>query len=490
MSGRLGRIANADEFRQAFQKAAEDYDKKVVLRLRTLQETMDPLLEGRAVDAELEAHIRAYVIDPLLAALNWSTDENLTIEALVRSQETGNRRRLDYLGTESNTVTPLLVVEAKRPNAPPPAPASRSFPTYPHLLASALSQLKKDPTKSLDLQKSWDEWLRTLFDYVNSLAGRLPVRVAITNGDWLIVFEDPANAFAGTVPVSPDDISYYGSRADILKKAAVVFASLNYDTMVPFGRAIEAGEILARIAPANVTHAMRAVRITYTDHSTGLDVVPAMHLVPELLLFDADGGWLRVFASAAPQLPHAPEGLAGHLAELEAAHTQLMADVTAALGAPTTLTTLEEAYADGWLGVQARTVQRIDEETYLAILGTHSHFVIAASTYTGCPFHAAAGAIAHNAYMDVLVAKPSSQHVTHFGDQSPNHCAHRTMRQLRSQQIAAHNRQNFAPRAEVEDGPFCKLWGFERYLCCQTCAFRNVCSHSIGPQMPCVDATV
>jgi hypothetical protein len=327
-----------------------------------------------------------------------------------------------------------------------------------------------------------------LFDYVNSLVGRTPVRVAITNGDWLIVFEDPANAFTGTEPTSADAINYYGSRADILKNAGEVFASLNYDMMVPLGRPIETGELLAHIAPASVTHTMRAARITYTDTQTGLGVVPTMHLVPELLLFRADGGWLRVFANVAFALPHAPDALANHLAELEDAQTQLLDAVVAALGAMPPLLTLEDAFANGWLGVQVPAVQSLGNGSHLAILGSHSHFILPSGAYSGCPFHGAAGAIEHDAFLGFLVPKPSSQHVTHFGDQSSHHCAHRTMRQLRAQQIAEHNRQNFAPRETVEDGPFCKLWGFEHHLCCQTCAFCNVCSQSIGNQMPCITA--
>jgi hypothetical protein len=481
-----GRVANAVDFRNAFQKAAGTYNEKVSLRLRELQRTMDPMLEGRAVDAELEAHIRSYVIDPLLAALNWSTDENLTIEALVRSQETGYRRRLDYLGTESGTVNPLLVVEAKRPNAPKPEPAIQRNFTYPELLAGSLTLLKQDLQKDLDLKGSWADWIRTLFDYVNSLAGPIPVRVAMTNGDWLIVFEDPANAFKGADPVSPDSIRVYGSLADILKNANEVFASLNYDALVPLGRAIEAGEILGLIDRQTVTHAMRAVRITYTDTQTGLGVVPNMHLVPELLLFRSDGGWLRVFANVALQLPHAPDALPNHLSALDTAHTDLLAVVTAALGKAPPLVNLEDAYGDGWLGVQVPAVRQIDRATYLAILGTHTHFVVPSDAHTGCPFHRSAGAIEQGAYLGFIVPKPSSQHVTHFGDQSPHHCAHRTMRQLRERQVADHNRQNFRPREPVEDGPFCKLWAFEHQLCCQTCAFRNVCTQSIGLLMPCV----
>ena len=66
----------------------------------------------------LEEQIRAYVIDPLLEALNWRIGKNIIVEAFLRDQQTNKRRRLDYLGHEGETPLPLLTVEAKRPDAP------------------------------------------------------------------------------------------------------------------------------------------------------------------------------------------------------------------------------------------------------------------------------------------------------------------------------------------------------------------------------------
>lgn len=484
MTARRGSVANAVDFRNRFQTAIGEYEEKVLLRLRELQQAMDPVLGGKPVDVELEAHIRTYVIDPLLSSLNWTTNENLTIEALVRSEETGNRRRLDYLGTESNTLRPLLVVEAKRPSAPRPEADRNHDRSRSQILADALSQLKLNPDKALDLTKSWDEWIRTLYDYINSLAD-VPVRVAMTNGEWLIVFEEPRNAFVGADPVLPDAISYYSSRDEILKNAGKVFQSLNYDSMVPFGRALEVGELMGLVQAARVKEVMHAARITYVDTETGVGVVPTLHLVPELLLFLGDGGWVRVFTNAAFKLPHNPAELSQHLTEVADAQGALLQSVSAALGRALPLVPLIDRYNSSWLGVHVAGVARLDNRTHLVALGTSTHFVVSSDAHDGCPFHRAAGAAAANAALDVIIAKPSSQHVTHFGDQSPNHCAHRMMRQVREKQIADHNREAFQPRGTLEDGPFCKLWGFEHYLCCHKCAFNAVCFQSVGGAAPC-----
>ena len=98
MSGPFGPVANAYDFDRRFGQAVTDYQVRVSRVLRRLRGTMDP--QGRSSkkeDENLEAHIRAYVIDPSHSALNWTILENLTIETTIRSVGSGTRRRLDYL---------------------------------------------------------------------------------------------------------------------------------------------------------------------------------------------------------------------------------------------------------------------------------------------------------------------------------------------------------------------------------------------------------
>jgi hypothetical protein len=87
--------------------------------------------------------------------------------------------------------------------------------------------------------------------------------------------------------------------------------------------------------------------------------------------------------------------------------------------------------------------------------------------------------------LGITISGPSALHVTSFGDGTHNHCAHRAVRQLKEAQIDHTNRERFGPRGSVEDGPFCKVWAFEHFLCCQTCAFQNVCKQSIVRLLPC-----
>src|SRR5258707_8399231 len=112
-------IRNDIEFGNAFRKACTDYDRDIKGQLDTIFGQMDPTLRNIVDhDQNLEAHIRSYVLDPLLEALNWQIGKNVIPEAFLRDRQTHTRRRLDYLGHERDALRPLLIVEAKRPDAP------------------------------------------------------------------------------------------------------------------------------------------------------------------------------------------------------------------------------------------------------------------------------------------------------------------------------------------------------------------------------------
>src|SRR5260370_3248707 len=81
------------------------------LRLRYTDQELD------AQQPELEFHRRCYIINDLLALLNWRLDQtpetglpNLLPEHLIASFPTGHTTFLAYLGLERATKTPLLIL--------------------------------------------------------------------------------------------------------------------------------------------------------------------------------------------------------------------------------------------------------------------------------------------------------------------------------------------------------------------------------------------
>jgi hypothetical protein len=123
-------VANADSFALACRRLQGNYEATFKYRVAEVRAQFGKVLpDGERqtaldlLDEALEAHARAYIVNGILAALNWRIDSRpedglgeLIPEAPVLSLLTDTTRFLDYLGLERNTTLPLLVVETKRPS--------------------------------------------------------------------------------------------------------------------------------------------------------------------------------------------------------------------------------------------------------------------------------------------------------------------------------------------------------------------------------------
>ncbi len=116
----MSRVRNADEFLLRFRKVRKAYEDIFAHRIAQVRAQYAGKPEEGLIDKSLEAHVRVYVVNALLAALNWRLDQNpedglpnLIPEAPIRSQHSGTIRFLDYLGMERETINPLLIVETK-----------------------------------------------------------------------------------------------------------------------------------------------------------------------------------------------------------------------------------------------------------------------------------------------------------------------------------------------------------------------------------------
>jgi hypothetical protein len=213
----VSRVRTAKKFLQKLREIDAQYDQLFRPRIDEIRNSyvQRPLTKPPLADESLEAHSRAYFLNGFLAALNWRLDvspktglPNLVPEAPLQSLEKGTICFLDYLGFDRDSARPLLVVEAKRPSSVLPRLAKLSNDSREPSLAK-LSNKSLKPSgpevvsrglKGERLLGKWSQWLSTLKDYVRSVhakANHAPKRVLLTNGDWLILFLDPSDAFLG-----------------------------------------------------------------------------------------------------------------------------------------------------------------------------------------------------------------------------------------------------------------------------------------------------
>lgn len=484
--------ANEVDFSNQFRKACADYEQEIRDQLRAVFNAMDPAVrDNTSRDENLEEHIRTYVIDPLLESLNWRVGKNTIVEAFVRDRETHRRRRLDYLGFECNTTRPLLIVEAKRPDAPfldvkRSAEPGRNY-LYNDLLLQALHHLKDPGVQRPPLLDDWFEWLTDVRDYCLSTqenTGVMPIRLIITNGTWLVLLTDLDDAFKGTAVPTSSKIRLYQNSGHILENAREVFNLLDYRQLVALNQPFLPADLPAHFDCGQFEFGMSALHIFYADTPFRREPVPAVNVEPEVILRHRTGGWVRVTSDCGARLPHNPKYLDQYLDEVKVAHQSLMAQLHLVVGRHIPLLPISEHYERGFYA-ELPGLRRISTNEFLAITGAEPNFVKGSAEFDACRYHWFDLAAMDQVAPLRVPSGASTNPRTHFGSGTALHCAHRAVQALKSASIGTDNRARFAPRDDAEDGPFCKLWGFETFLCCHRCIFQPVCHQSVGAVMPC-----
>lgn len=299
----MSTVRNAGDFLLEARRLRLDYERKYGPQVTAIRAKYAETPVGRTPDsvlAQLEYHARCYVVNGLLAALNWrleTTPEDglppLVGEAPVRSNRKATVRFLDYLGVERKTLRPLLVVETKRPAATLPrlvesAPESRD--DVP--LAVVCRGLAGEP-----LLGEWSKWLDDLRDYVRSLhsrSGNVPVRVMITNGDWMVIFLAPDNAFLAEVEIDPSRIVVFSDWRDIDRRHAELFSHLEYSRVADQAPVLSVGDVGFHVDGQYVDRAMHGLRLKYSEKAGNYASWPSISVSPVVHIRSQFGTWLRI----------------------------------------------------------------------------------------------------------------------------------------------------------------------------------------------------
>lgn len=482
----MNRVLNADQFLLDFRRICGKYEQVFGPRLAGVRTRYAGTPEEDALDQTLEAHARAYIVDDLLAALNWRLDTppedrmwNLIPEAPVRSEERGSIRFLDYLGLERETDAPLLIVETKRPSVRLPEAWSPAA-TYSEIVARGLA--------GKPLKGDWNEWLQDLRDYVHSVYARtqkVPKRVVITNGDWLIVFLDPTDAFLEGGNRDPNLILVFENRRDIERRSIELFSKLEYHRVLGETPPLTPGELLFYLRPGDVDRAMHGLHLRYIEEQTVHQARPVITVAPALFLGSRYGAWLCVDAPPKEyELPHRKDDLVRHLEEVQQAADQLLSEVSQRLGGSLRILSLSEHYDDEVSALPG--VRQYGRDEFLVVTGDETHYLLSEPTVPDCPYHdwgtcKRVGVPSGPGPVVVRSISPRS----FFVSGEPHHCAHRDVSSAKASQISSSNRDRCGPRRGQEGQAFCEIWQFEQYLCCRACAFEKVCAKAPVFQLPC-----
>ena len=486
-------VRNADDSLRQFRKICEDYERYYRPLITTIRKRLTDGSSGKHLlphDECLEAHSRVYIVNALLAALNWRLDKspgdglpNLVPETPIRSEEWETIRFFDYLGFEKGPENPLLIVETKRPNTPLPHALTQA-PTYSEIVSRGLAG---EP-----LQGEWNKWLDSLRDYVCSLYKRTqeaPRRVVLTNGDWLILFLDPFDAFLKDGTRNPNLIIVFLDRSDIEKRFRDLFLHLEHGLVLGETPAPTPRELLFYIDPGTVDQAMHGLHLHYIEEPGIYQKKPVIKVAPILFLHLLHGSWLRVETTSQEEyeLPHQKKLLSKHLREVKKAARKLLDQVNEVLQTSLQPLPLSQHYKDENAFEPIRGVVEYGTDKFLVVTGDKTHYLVPEPSVPDCLYHDWTVCDTNGVGANPgPIVKRSVEPRSFFVSGELQHCAHRDVFSAKENPITVYNRERCGLRSGEEGQAFCEIWRFEQHLCCRTCVFEEVCKKSEVFRLPCI----
>ena len=512
----MSRVRNATEFLDRLRRILANYQERYrdFIAEARAQYADNPTGEPAAeIDECLEAHLRHYVINGFLNALNWrlelSPDEglpNLIPEAPITSLTRRSIRFLDYLGAERNTGKPLLIVETKRPSSELPRRRQSTVRNDEDDNTSKTICGRFDEANPADLGANWNEWLDTLRDYVQSVhaaTGDVPRRAVITNGRWLVLFVDPADSFIAGGSCSSEKVLVFEEGEDATKPSQIeerfekIFDLLAHQHLLGETEPLLASQLPFHTRRDLIDEVMHGLRIKYTEQERIYGLSPVIEVSPIVFVRSRFGAWLRIESRQADFVPHNAEDLTSHLERVTATATRLLADVNTALHSAHVARSLDAHYADmeGFNDLPGVAEIKHHEgsntwQELLVVTGSNTHYLLAEATVPDCPYHdwvrSQEAGYAFGMPIEVRSTDPRS----FFKSRELHHCSHQLVAAAKAEEISAENRIRCGSRSGRDGEAFCEIWRLDQYLCCRTCVFQNVCTKAEVFTLPCRISTI
>jgi hypothetical protein len=489
----MRRFRNHSDFREEIAKIRKSFEDKNSQVLERLQDSLSdaeprPGASRRMAGELLEAHARTYLIDGFLYALNWNVNfssEPLSLapELPVKVTQDSETKFLDYFGFDRETTAPMLIVEAKRPNATLP----RGAATAQYDQNARLRKIVANGLSGREISGPWPRWFDQLRTYCRALEGAGLRSVCITNGNWLIIFADPRDAFFTDGPVDQDRIYIYENFGEKYRRSDEIFRLLEYYSLAQKLPEIVPGDLPSLLAGCGSARAMHAIQVDYNETSHGYGRQPVVFITPLLFLKAEVGCWLRVGRGGIEPflLPDGRDSpkLGEHLEDVTRAATSLLTEVAHQLRFQPDLVDLtkHDPELEGLAYTASCPTGSQTHHQIIVLTGRCTHFFKRRPSVSDCPLHWwAQGKLSGCHVGDVPLHQSSVEQRGFFSDGLDHHCAHRDVLAAKNPHAPGMLQPIGAPT-----GPFCKIWGFERRLCCRTCVFEEVCEAAPTFNLPC-----
>jgi hypothetical protein len=488
-----GIVRSANDFRLAYRRLQADYDRIYQPKVTEARAVLaDPKRKDPNLEEALEAHVRTYLIDGILKALRWvivpSTPDEIAnmIPEVQVDPATGVRRFMDYFGYEREVDQPLLIVEAKRPSEFPRQSGGSTEPS-----SAIVSGWLLRPDKA---HGEWQKWIPSLRDYVVSVfmhTTAYPVRAVITDGNWLVIFENPQDAFGKEGSRDARFIHVFMDSNEVDEQYNLIFRLLDQRSVSRSVVEIAPGAIGGTIDPNQVVQVLHGLLLCYATTNTVGSLIPTISLMPLIFLRSNTGSWVRIAHRGEGYLvPYDYRNLQAHLEEVNVAAEDLLARVNRALNRQIAPTSLEEHYADEKSFEDLLAVEHIPRQRdhFRIVTGKFTHFLLADPTVPNCPHHDfGKSATLHCQVGDLPIINRSIETPrAYFTNMQQHHCCHEDVDAAKHVILSEENEQWCGARSGRRGDVFCKIAPFEEFLCCRTCCFQQVCTASQVLTLPCV----
>jgi hypothetical protein len=479
----VNRLKEKADFKRQLYEAIAEFE-------RQSGPTAGPDYAGAQAADPLEHVTRRHVIDHMLAALGWDMQQmsrEIIEEARARGETT---LFIDYLGVNPQSRAPRMIFEAKA-WAKPFVSASavglaqqgqRNTNSSAALLAAAIEHRKSGaPRDQSPITAEWTEWIGSLHDYVVTIharSGHVVNRVAISSGQWLVVFTDPETIFIKPGEVPPESIRVF-PRPQLIAASDEIFDLLARSTIInDIPLHIPPTRLTVHTSAADVGLVFRALWITHQAQGAHFRIRPQIIVNAALVIARRDGAILTVVDEQLSEsiVPHDYEKLPEHIAEVSQLADSLLERTAREIGRP--LVPAPASQFRGFDNTQPALEQAVTlfkpwhpkPGEFLLVLGIDTHFLRVQPEVGPCAFHEWAACQAQQQSQGgTPIMTRNVDPAAFFYSGESHHCAHRIVHDRRRER--------------------CQIRPFEEFLCCRACTLQSFCwSDDDLARLPCPQA--
>jgi hypothetical protein len=339
----------------------------------------------------------------------------------------------------------------------------------------------------------WNEWLESVGRYVRNVfdrTGVYPKRTAIANGDWLVVFEDPEDAFSASGKKEPELVHVFANADQVDDRYEQVYKLMAQPRVAQTATEVEPGDLPGLVSADKVQSLTHGLRLYYAQIRTVQQDAPVISVIPLIHIRSIDNTWIRVITGGTRYfLPDKYVDLGRHLDEVEQAAKQLLGRVNISLGKALEPFSIETHYSDSSSFEAVKGIEEIDgdKDHFILLTGTMTHYLRREPEVQNCPFHdfGQSRERGFSGQLPSIYVKTTLNPRAYFVSKEAHHCAHADVHRMRHAPMTEENRERSGPRSWGEGSAFCEIAPFEEFLCCTTCSFEPVCAKSELLRLPC-----